>query len=705
MATVVTTGLYDFDPNGTKPANLIKDEPQTLQTPGPDDFYFLIPHAAPFFVDSLILKNAAGVPYKEGVDYLLGHQFVEAEDSIGRPICGSIRILRRAIAGQVKITYRTLGGQWGYDDKAILAELANKQYNPLIRSWGMIDVLPATFPPLPHDQNLDEFVGSDELRDSIDSIADILEASAAGSSASHLADFNNPHKTTKKQVGLEFVMNYGVATDAEMRAGARSDVYATARGVYLAIAQQALIPLQTHTDNRANPHVVTKKQVGLEFTPNMPAATREQAIDITNNTVLLTPYSAAILLSAQSDGGRIDALEQAFNAYKVDYTNPNRVTAAQVGTLTELEIRQLMANVSASDTPRFAGMTEAEWRASLPSFTDVETLLKSVVDGFNAGTVDLGTLVATNPITAQDEAAAALLMPAALQVGWDCYGIADGKQLFKMVQSTANNEMPATLGNNWDRFANTELARYWVMPDGSISSAGASAIAAPLGYRTGVSFDGTKKAAQVYASKIANYAVMESGALMRWIDSNTMSQLVATGVSGVYNQVTAASAATEKMIYELDTGVCKAYGMPDWVAKVNALLATFAGAPTRTDIRDIQITNNYLAVLFATGELLIYLITVAGTTVTLTLQALPAAWGLTTYTQISGKYDHLGVLTTAGKVFFLGNNNQGQQDVNPELGTFMAIGCGKDFSVTIGSDRRVMFWGDSPDNSLLPPAR
>ena len=700
MATVVTTGLYDFDPNGTNPANLIKDEPQTLQTPGPDDYYFIIPHAAPFFVDSLILKNSAGVPYTEGVDYLTGHQFVEAEDSIGRPICGSIRVLRRNIAGQVKITYRTLGGQWGYNDAAILAELANKLYNPLVRAWGMIDVLPATFPPLPHDQDLDTFVGSDELKEGLDSIADALEAMSGGSSAGHLADFSNPHKVNKTQVGLSLVLNYGVATDAEMRAGARGDVYATARGVFLAIAQQALIPLQAHIDDEANPHVVTQKQVGLEFTPNMPVATREQAIDITNNTVLLTPYSAAVLLSAQSDGGRIDALEQAFNTYKVDYTNPQKVTAAQVGTLTEAEIRGLMANVSASDTPRFAGMTEEEWRASLPSFLETETILNSIGAGFSAASVELGTVTATDPITPQQIAAAELLKPAALQVGWDGYGIANGLQLFRMVQSTGAAEMPATLGNNWDRFANIEQARYWVLPDGSISSAGTLAVPAPLGYRTGAGFDVTKKATAVYASKVANYAILESGALVRWVDSTAMSQVVASGIEGVFTQVNALAGA-EKMVYQRDTGALVAYGMADWVTKANALFAAFAAAPTRTEVRDIQITNNYMAVLFGTDELLVYQISVVGSTVTLTLQALPGAWG-TTFSQVSGIYDHLGVLTTTGKVFFMGNNNQGQQDVNPLLGTFIAVGCGKDFTVTIGTDRRVMFWGDSPDNALLP---
>ncbi|MBG7006393.1 hypothetical protein I5G20_13505, partial [Pseudomonas aeruginosa] len=128
------TGLYPFDPNGTNPQNFIKGERQTLQVPDGDDYYFIIPFAAPFFVDSLRLFNPlTNQTYVEGVDYLIGHWFIEAMESIGRPIAGSIRIMKRSINAMIGMDYRTIGGQWGFSNQQILAELARKQYNPLIR--------------------------------------------------------------------------------------------------------------------------------------------------------------------------------------------------------------------------------------------------------------------------------------------------------------------------------------------------------------------------------------------------------------------------------------------------------------------------------------------------------------------------------------------------------------------------------------------
>ena len=43
----------------------------------------------------------------------------------------------------------------------------------------------------------------------------------------HISDTNNPHKVTKKQVGLENVGNYKIATQAEAEAGNSNTVYTT----------------------------------------------------------------------------------------------------------------------------------------------------------------------------------------------------------------------------------------------------------------------------------------------------------------------------------------------------------------------------------------------------------------------------------------------------------------------------------------------
>ncbi|MBW6072716.1 hypothetical protein, partial [Pseudomonas aeruginosa] len=162
---------------------------------------------------------------------MIGHRFIEAMDSIGRPIAGSIRFMKRSIAGQARLDYRTIGGQWGFSDQAILAELSRRQYNPLIRAWGNIDVLPASFPPLDHDQPIDSLVGSEEINASLQRLGDIMEATASGTTESHLRDFDNPHRVNKVQVQLGNVPNFSMATDQQHKDGNRNDLFTNPRGV------------------------------------------------------------------------------------------------------------------------------------------------------------------------------------------------------------------------------------------------------------------------------------------------------------------------------------------------------------------------------------------------------------------------------------------------------------------------------------------
>lgn len=70
----------------------------------------------------------------------------------------------------------------------------------------------------------------------------LLNGLTASADADHYADFNNPHKVTKDQVGLGNVDN---TSDADKP---------------VSTAQAAAI--NAHTSNKANPHEVTAKQVG-----------------------------------------------------------------------------------------------------------------------------------------------------------------------------------------------------------------------------------------------------------------------------------------------------------------------------------------------------------------------------------------------------------------------------------------------------------
>jgi len=84
----------------------------------------------------------------------------------------------------------------------------------------------------------------------------------------HKADHSNPHQTTKAQVGLSLVDNYATATQTEAELGALGTRFMTPLRTAQAITTQAIIPLNAHINDKNNPHQTTKAQVGLGNLPN-----------------------------------------------------------------------------------------------------------------------------------------------------------------------------------------------------------------------------------------------------------------------------------------------------------------------------------------------------------------------------------------------------------------------------------------------------
>lgn len=324
MSTVSTTGLYPFDPYGTNPENLVLNELHALQVPGRDDYYFIIPNAAPFFIKSLVVRDdATGTVYVEGVDYVIGHHFVEAMTQTGRSIAGSIRFLKRDIGGIVSLTYRTIGGEWGFDDAAILEELSNKAVNPLTRAWAQIDVLPSAFPPIPHDQRVDDLIGFEDVVSEVSKIADAIYLTSDSNSSQHALSTDNPHSVTKAQVGLSNVENYPMATMAEATAGLRSDRFMSPSTTRQAVEDITNTLTGGHLTSTSNPHQVTKAQVGLGSVENYPMATLTEAEEGIRGDVYMSAEATAHAISALA--------VSAFDNHATNTSNPHSVTKSQVG--------------------------------------------------------------------------------------------------------------------------------------------------------------------------------------------------------------------------------------------------------------------------------------------------------------------------------------------------------------------------------------
>lgn len=139
----------------------------------------------------------------------------------------------------------------------------------------------------------------------------------------HVNDKNNPHNTTKAQVGLGSVENYGVSTQAQAETGTANNVYMTPLRTAQAIAIQAVAPLNAHIARIDNPHSVTKAQTGLGSVDNFPTATAAEANSGTATNRFMTPAVTKSAISTQ--------VGNAFNAHVADLNNPHQTTKAQVG--------------------------------------------------------------------------------------------------------------------------------------------------------------------------------------------------------------------------------------------------------------------------------------------------------------------------------------------------------------------------------------
>ena len=124
-------------------------------------------------------------------------------------------------------------------------------------------------------------------RGTIDPSEDITYLAAALDSltATYLAHSNNkenPHDVTKEQVGLGAIPN-AISDDIEH---SDSDTLATTK-----LTSRILDIVETHLTDTENPHDVTKEQVGLGSVPNYPAADENTGKDSTRADLLMTPIA------------------------------------------------------------------------------------------------------------------------------------------------------------------------------------------------------------------------------------------------------------------------------------------------------------------------------------------------------------------------------------------------------------------------------
>lgn len=721
-----TTYLYPEDLNGTLPSNLISSETHTLQAPGPTDYYFIIPKAAPFFVDSLIVVNPAnGQPYVEGDDYQVGHLFIEAMNSTGRPIAGSIRFMKPSIVGQARLTYRTLGGPWGFSDQAILRELSNKHLNPLIRSWGDIDVLPYSFPPLPHDQRIDSLVGSAEINATLENIAVILEATAEGTSRSHIDNRSNPHVVTALQVGLGNVPNFTMANDQQHLDAVRNDLFTNPRGVQLLVNKFAVVPLNAHIQAKGNVHDMVPSDIGLGNVPNWLPATPQNAIDPTNTTSFMTPYTTSLLFQALQNDPRLDQLIIDFNNH-LTANNPHAITPQLIGTYTSEQIDQMIqALEQGGDATTFDGKTPEEWIAMFPAVSDINEILQQLFDTYLLAIGELSVLDVNDPVTPEMVA-----QKNASKISWaageyQAYALYNTLGDGRIVADTAyaQDYPTSALEEAPGKWTTSVNAAYYVNPLGYVETSGTSAIVIPPKYAAGSS-DVTGKIASMFASKDHIYMIRESDETIVRIDRNgtETSMGVQQDVSNFYcnnGLIDPRPFSAIETQPAVGDSTWTALGEASWITAFNAIKTR--ASTDGFEIIDMRIGSEYVVVVVQQADdtavwvyrinydVSITLTDVSSSTFLKdhTTGLLAAASTVTGVNSVVGSYDHFVFTKPTGPdselsdLLSFGDESMGQLEITSASGPFIAVAAGYGFTVTINSQNFAEFWGDSPDNSLI----
>lgn len=345
MTTPTPIYRYPLDGTGVSPDNLVVGEEHQLSTRA---VRCVAPSYGGFFAESVVVKDlTTGMPLIRGTDYIFGELFEFPTGRYGKEIFGLIAVTKPGVTA-VAINYQSLGGDYSYSMDAIIAMFDSLNLGERPVEWSDIIDRPNSFDPASHFHDIGDVYGFEYIVHSIERLrtailtgdtashdeifryidtatqnnADVITA-VNNDLADHMADKVNPHTVTKTQVGLSNVLNYGIATQAQMDAGALNTVYLTPVTVAKSILDRAVTPIATHVGRTDNPHSVTKTQIGLGNVADYAVASDALAVAGLSTNTYMTP---ALVKSAVKTfaGDKIDA-------HMNNGSNPHAVTKTQIG--------------------------------------------------------------------------------------------------------------------------------------------------------------------------------------------------------------------------------------------------------------------------------------------------------------------------------------------------------------------------------------
>ena len=200
---------YSFDTTGQNQDNLITKELHTISDINSNNYRLIVPNFSPFYTDNLKLEYVDGFGARtilnEGVDYFLTLNYMAASRTIGKLLYGAVVLNTLKLSGRYEITYQTIGGEWVVDSAIVLNKIALYNFNPRISSWDTIVDKPYSFPTINHSLNIKDLKGVEDLINALGGIENAIYSLNKINDlvTKHIANDNNPHLLTAKDINLE----------------------------------------------------------------------------------------------------------------------------------------------------------------------------------------------------------------------------------------------------------------------------------------------------------------------------------------------------------------------------------------------------------------------------------------------------------------------------------------------------------------------
>lgn len=234
---------YALDILGTNPNNKVS-ETRTLTKKAIDGRAFVVPKAAPFFAEGVVVVSG-GVRLIENKDYHLILVSEELSHSVERKVVGGILFNTLAINSVVSFEVQTIGGDFNLPIGSTVENLARLIRNPTFTTWSQLVGTPAGLPTHSHVHDWGSTVGYEGFQNRLEQLTNALlltGGAGGGNDSAFLTSLQNHILSTAAHtptaVGLGNVSNFPLAQDADYnKAPYPNNRYVTPRSVMYAIAR------------------------------------------------------------------------------------------------------------------------------------------------------------------------------------------------------------------------------------------------------------------------------------------------------------------------------------------------------------------------------------------------------------------------------------------------------------------------------------